>query len=365
MDPDGDYDGRQYTPDNAPTVLVAAPLPDDGAAPPWEDDSDDDDDTNDDDEYYVPPEPTLARPYRPTAAPRNNNNEPTLARPYYRDDNNTTGRGGSSSKYLGDLVAHPLPSKTEKRPKPVVVPPPRTVKSFVPQQQQQHAQQQAPPASPPHTTGRSTAPAPAPPRSTAPPQPTAAARPGMKKIPIETIKETIDENGNKTIYKTIRYEYVPIVVDQPPVPPQPAPAMERGRGPQQPQQEPAKQPPVVAPQQRQPNNNDDDALAILIPRALNNNYNHRYNITAATPGVLYQIQDGDLCMNIWCGCFAQYYAFDIHLRADRTDVLVTSTVPCGGFWGGAIGVSKNNAEKRRVQQVLQSQVFADRHVILQ
>jgi hypothetical protein len=89
----------------------------------------------------------------------------------------------------------------------------------------------------------------------------------------------------------------------------------------------------------------------------------QYHLTVQTDhaeGCVYQIEHGDLCANICCGCFAQYYAFDI--RVYEKSVHVSSTAPCGGFWGGAIGVAKNNAEKKRIKQVLQS-AFPDKQVV--
>lgn len=65
----------------------------------------------------------------------------------------------------------------------------------------------------------------------------------------------------------------------------------------------------------------------------------------------YSAQCGSLPLNILCGCFAQYYAYTIDL-SNPDAIQVISAVPCGGFWGGAIGVAKNNAETARVRKAL-------------
>lgn len=67
----------------------------------------------------------------------------------------------------------------------------------------------------------------------------------------------------------------------------------------------------------------------------------------------YEATCGTLSMNILCGCCAQYYDYRIEIR-DGTQVQITSTVPCGGWWGGAIGASKTRRETERLQKELTS-----------
>lgn len=91
-----------------------------------------------------------------------------------------------------------------------------------------------------------------------------------------------------------------------------------------------------------------EEIAAAISRAVDFE-EKRYTVTTVSEGV-YHIESGNLCMNILCGCCAQYYAFDI--RVTTNQVQVVSTVPCGGFWGGAIGVSKNRSETSRIKSAL-------------
>lgn len=84
----------------------------------------------------------------------------------------------------------------------------------------------------------------------------------------------------------------------------------------------------------------------------------QYTVSTQSPNV-HHIECGSLGMNILCGCCAQYYAFDV--TVSDSQVRVVSTVPCGGFWGGVIGIAKNDAETKRVKQVL-TRVFPGRQV---
>lgn len=103
----------------------------------------------------------------------------------------------------------------------------------------------------------------------------------------------------------------------------------------------------------------DEATIETIRRAVNTS-GHHYIVTQDTANV-FHIQDGDLTSNILCGCFMQYYAYDIHLGTpDR--VMIELTVPCNGWWGGAIGAAKTSDENARIMSAM-SQAFPGRQVL--
>ena len=87
--------------------------------------------------------------------------------------------------------------------------------------------------------------------------------------------------------------------------------------------------------------------------ALNADSKVKYEVTD-TGGGVYKAKCGSLGMNILCGCCAQYYEFTIDCsQADK--ITYKSDVPCGGWWGGAIGAQKNNNEKNRLGSALRAQ----------
>jgi hypothetical protein len=85
-----------------------------------------------------------------------------------------------------------------------------------------------------------------------------------------------------------------------------------------------------------------------------------YSIVTIGPDV-FVAERGDLVLNILCGCCLQYFKFCID-ASNPQSIVVVSQVPCNGFWGGLIGMARNDSEKRRVQAALQ-QVFTERQVI--
>ena len=90
-----------------------------------------------------------------------------------------------------------------------------------------------------------------------------------------------------------------------------------------------------------------------------NKTGHHYVVTEESNNV-YHIDDGDLVGNILCGCFLQHYAYDIHLGTPGR-VIIESTVPCHGWWGGAIGATKTSNETSRIEQAMH-ETFPDRQV---
>jgi hypothetical protein len=82
------------------------------------------------------------------------------------------------------------------------------------------------------------------------------------------------------------------------------------------------------------------------------NHSKHYEIKAVAPNS-YHLECGDLCGNIMLGCFMQYYAYQVDVVSPK-HLSVESTVPCGGFWGGAIGVAKNNRETKEMNSLLQN-----------
>lgn len=79
--------------------------------------------------------------------------------------------------------------------------------------------------------------------------------------------------------------------------------------------------------------------------------NNAYDVATVGPNA-FRIESGELCMNILCGCCAQYYAYDIVIHPQQ--VIVKATVPCGGWWGGAIGASKTKNETQRIRSIMQN-----------
>jgi hypothetical protein len=71
-------------------------------------------------------------------------------------------------------------------------------------------------------------------------------------------------------------------------------------------------------------------------------------------GGVYSATAGVLAMNVLCGCCFQYYEYTIDC-SDPGKVTYRSDVCCGGFWGGAIGVAKNQRENKRVEEGLRKQ----------
>ena len=85
-----------------------------------------------------------------------------------------------------------------------------------------------------------------------------------------------------------------------------------------------------------------------IQRAVNTP-NIQYNVHPAAGEANdknFEAERGSLALNILCGCCLQYFKFTIFVT-DAQTIRLQSAVPCGGFWGGAIGVARNNKEKER------------------
>lgn len=90
-----------------------------------------------------------------------------------------------------------------------------------------------------------------------------------------------------------------------------------------------------------------------------NQKGHTYRVSQESPNV-YHIEEGDLASNILCGCFMQYYAYDIHLGTPGR-VSIECTDSCKGWWGGAIGAAKTSNETDRIMNAMR-QAFPERQV---
>lgn len=189
-----------------------------------------------------------------------------------------------------------------------------------------------------------------------------------------TTKEFISEDGNKVIHtetdygdgrKTISTRTIyatgkapvqaPPAAAPAPTPYYQTPAPQEQVAPQKMSQQTTTShqisPQVTRPTQTAADATRADAMGNLILRAVNDE-NHHYQLTTLGAPNQYHIEFGDLCSNILCGCFLQYYAFDIILMVNTNQIHVISTVPCGGCWGGMIGVSKNRSETQRIKSAL-------------
>ena len=96
-----------------------------------------------------------------------------------------------------------------------------------------------------------------------------------------------------------------------------------------------------------------------IANALNAGNNLNYTVTQQQ-GETFVAECGSLGMNILCGCCAQYYKYVITVGSNG-EITFYSDVPCGGWWGGAIGAAKTKNETQRVEAALAG-AFAGRTV---
>ena len=87
----------------------------------------------------------------------------------------------------------------------------------------------------------------------------------------------------------------------------------------------------------------------------------RYDVFAKGTN-LYHIKSGHLSTNIILGCCGQCYKFDLDFGVEGR-LILRSTVPCNGWWGGAIGAGKESNEKARVASVL-ANAFPERQVVI-
>jgi hypothetical protein len=88
--------------------------------------------------------------------------------------------------------------------------------------------------------------------------------------------------------------------------------------------------------------------------------NVRYSIRTLG-GNVYHLKAGHLSTNIAFGCCGQCYKYDVDLSNSQL-VIVHSTVPCNGWWGGAIGAGKEDNQAKEVKNLLQKE-FSDRRVV--
>ena len=403
MEPDGEYK-RAYRKDNSPTVLIPAPAPAPAApARPQ---------TASASASSKPrsSSPTLARPQHKeekvqqrSAAPKPRNNSPTLARVYKEKEEKVSVARPAQPRSGSPTLARPYNNSREEKihssqqgqrsVQDVLAERPRASAKAIRDGDRGGAA--APSSSSP------TRPPPAiykpkyhdapevhatPPRTQTTTQAsvnsgTSGSVRKTKKVAVETVRTEIAPDGTKTTYKTISYKHVPddggtadngMERGAPKViasansssggggsrPPATAPAPPVMRS------STAPPPPTAAAAAAVPNNNPAvEELRAAISHAVNGG-GRNYRVSAVDPsgGSVYHIVDGELCLNILCGCFAQYYEFEIRV-VNPEQVVVTSLVPCGGCWGGVIGVAKNNDETDRVVAVLQLQVFTQHSVV--
>jgi len=393
MEPDGEYK-RVYRKDNSPTVLIPAPAAPAAPARPKT--------TAPASSKQRSSSPTLAKPHKEekvqlrSAAPQPRDNSPTLARVYKEKEEKVTPaphqpRSGSPT------LARPYSSREQKvhssqrgqkSVQDVLAERPGASSKVIRSSDRGGAAPSSPTRSPPTIYKPQQMVDATPPRTQMPVPTQASVTSGSasgsvrktKKVAVETIRTEIAPDGTKTTYKTISYKHVPDDgTDAAPstssTPPPPATTttrysnssdngMERGAPapPTAMRTSTAPPPPTAAPGALEIINPAVEELRAAISHAVNGgDRNYRVSAVDSSTAAVYHIVDGDLCLNILCGFFLQYYEFEIRV-VNPEQVVVTSLVPCGGCWGGFVGVAKNNQETERVVSVLQRQVFTQHSV---